>query len=73
MIILSYNVRGGGNRIKRKRVGFLIQKGEVDVVFIQESKLCSLELGIVKDMWGADSVEWSYSDANGASGGMLTM
>lgn len=73
MIIISYNIRGGGSRTKRKRVVFLVQKGEADVIFIQETKLCNVELSTIKDIWGDDRVEWSYSDANGASGGMLTM
>lgn len=73
MIILSYNIRGVGSRIKRKRVGFLSQKGEVDVVFIQEMKLCNMELSTVRELCGDNSLEWSYSDANRAWGGILTM
>lgn len=50
MIILSYNIRGGGNRIKKNIVGYLIQKADADVCFIQESKLRELELGVVMKM-----------------------
>ncbi|XP_058741630.1 uncharacterized protein LOC131614017 [Vicia villosa] len=73
MIVVSYNIRGGGSRIKRKRVGFLIQKEDTDVCFIQESKLKEVDIGVVKELWGKDNVEWSSSDAIGASGGMLIM
>ncbi|XP_058783757.1 uncharacterized protein LOC131658488 [Vicia villosa] len=73
MIILSYNLRGGGNQTKRKRVDFLIQKSDVDLCFIQETKLSGIGLNLVKEMWGDVDVEWSYLDANGASSGILTM
>ncbi|XP_058752696.1 uncharacterized protein LOC131625878 [Vicia villosa] len=73
MIILSYNLRGGGIRAKRKRVGFLIQKGDVDLCFIQETKLSGIGMNLVKEMWGGVDVEWSFLDAIGASGGILTV
>ncbi|XP_058768181.1 uncharacterized protein LOC131641903 [Vicia villosa] len=73
MIILSLNIRGGGNWAKRKRVGFLIQKGDVDLCFIRETKLSGISLDSVRELWGGLEVEWSYLDANGAFGGILTM
>ncbi|XP_058775967.1 uncharacterized protein LOC131650266 [Vicia villosa] len=73
MIIFSLNIRGGGSRAKRKRVGYHIQKGDVDICFIQETKLSGIECNVVKELWGDNQVEWSYLDANGASGGILTM
>ncbi|XP_058725895.1 uncharacterized protein LOC131597199 [Vicia villosa] len=73
MIIFSLNLRGGGSRAKRKRVGYHIPKGDVDICFIQETKLSGIDLNVVKDMWGDVQVEWSHLDANGASGGILTM
>ncbi|XP_058726281.1 uncharacterized protein LOC131597610 [Vicia villosa] len=73
MIIFSLNLRGGGSRAKRKRVGYHIQRGDVDICFIQGTKLSGIECNIVKEMWGDNQVEWSHLDANGASGGILTM
>ncbi|XP_058767708.1 uncharacterized protein LOC131641427 [Vicia villosa] len=73
MIIVSYNIRGGGSRLKRKRIGYMIQKEGVDVCFIQESKLRMVEVGVVKEFWGNDSVEWYSMDVVGASGGMLIL
>src|SRR3954469_10167986 len=73
MIIFFLNLRGGGSRVKRKRIGYHIQKGEVDVCFIQETKKSGIEGNVVKEMWGDNLVEWSHSDAIGASGGILTM
>ncbi|XP_058759823.1 uncharacterized protein LOC131633128 [Vicia villosa] len=73
MIIFSLNLRRGGSRAKRKRVGYHIQRGDVDICFIQETKLSGIDTNLVKDMWGGDQVEWSYLDAYGASGGILTI
>src|SRR4051812_3233685 len=73
MIIYSLNIRGGGQLVKRKRIGFNIQKGGVDIAFIQETKLRDVKLQTVKELWGEASVEWSHSDAVGASGGILIM
>lgn len=44
MIILSLNIRGGGSIVKRKRVGFNIQRGQADMVFLQETKLREVSL-----------------------------
>lgn len=57
MRILSYNVRGLGGRVKRKVIKKLIQKEEVDVVCIQESKLSKLDLRMGGEMWGDKEVE----------------
>ncbi|XP_058760823.1 uncharacterized protein LOC131634151 [Vicia villosa] len=73
MIIYSLNVRGGGKFVKRKRVGFNIQRDLVDIAFIQETKLRDLQYHYVKEMWDDDMVEWSHLDADGASGGILIM
>src|SRR4051812_30602166 len=73
MIVLSLNMRGGGNRVKRKRVGFHNKKGQVDICFIQESKLREVDSGTVRDLWGDKFVEWSFAEANRASGGLITM
>ncbi|XP_058725579.1 uncharacterized protein LOC131596860 [Vicia villosa] len=55
--------------MKRKRIGFMNRTGEADVCFIQETKLS----GINEGMWGEDRFEFSYLDAIGASGGILTI
>ncbi|XP_058774887.1 uncharacterized protein LOC131649156 [Vicia villosa] len=73
MTIYSLNIRGGGKLVKRKRVGFNIQRGGVDIAFIQETKLRGVKFQTVKELWGDALVEWSHSDAEGASGGILIM
>ncbi|XP_058774256.1 uncharacterized protein LOC131648522 [Vicia villosa] len=73
MIIYSLNIRGEGKLVKRKRVGFNIQRGKVDIAFIQETKLRGVQYQTVKELWGDALVEWSHVDAEVASGGMLIM
>ncbi|XP_058775275.1 uncharacterized protein LOC131649532 [Vicia villosa] len=73
MIILSLNIRGGGKRVKRKRIGFNIQRGRVDVAFIQETKLRNVHHQYVKELWGDEWVEWSHLEAEGSAGGILIM
>ncbi|XP_058763377.1 uncharacterized protein LOC131636799 [Vicia villosa] len=73
MIIYSLNIRGGGKRVKRRRVGFNIQKGMADIASIQETKLSDFHHKYAEDLWGNELVEWSHMEAVGASGGILTM
>lgn len=73
MRILSYNVRGLGGRVKRKVIKKLIQKEEVDVVCIQESKLSKLDLRMGGEMWGDKEVEWREVEAVNNAGGVITM
>ncbi|XP_058777436.1 uncharacterized protein LOC131651758 [Vicia villosa] len=73
MIIFSLNIRGGGKRVKRKRIGFNIQRGRADVAFLQETKLRDIQFHHVKEFWGDEWVEWSHFEAEGTAGGMLIM
>ncbi|XP_058766091.1 uncharacterized protein LOC131639623 [Vicia villosa] len=66
-------MRGGGSSAKRKRVGNFIRKGEVDISFIQKTKLGSIDKGLVCKLWEDSLVDWSYAKADRASGGLLTM
>lgn len=75
MLVYSIIIRGGGNKIKikRRRIGFNIHKRGVDICFVLETKIKGMDDGVVKELWGGDNVEWAFSDALGASGGMLIM
>lgn len=69
MNILLINIRVGGNLVKRKRIAHLIRAGKVNICFIQESKLSSLDLNVVSSLWGDVNVEWSESGAVGTTWG----
>lgn len=56
MNILSINIRDGGNRVKRRRNGQLIQSGKYDMCFIQESKLSLMDDYVASSFWGSKEV-----------------
>lgn len=39
MIVISYNVRGCGNLLSRKRIQQLLEKGKMDLCMIQKTKM----------------------------------
>lgn len=64
--ILTWNVRGMGNRDKR----MAICKGFVGAV-IQETKIEAITDQIVADIWGSPSKDWVALPSWGASRGIL--
>lgn len=40
---------------------------------MQETKFKGMDSSIARDFWGSEEVDWSYADAEGASGGLLIM
>lgn len=63
MNILSYNIRGGGNVVKRKRIRFLLNAEKVDVCFLQETKLLGFSDSISNYFWGGGDIDWRASNA----------
>ncbi|XP_058752845.1 uncharacterized protein LOC131626046 [Vicia villosa] len=73
MIIGTFNIRGGGSLIKRKRISKIIREGRADVFLIQESKLETVSPSLINSIWSCDSVGWSSIDSEGRSGGIITL
>src|SRR4051812_25887922 len=73
MIIGTYNIRGGGSLVKRRRIGSLLRKEKPDVMLIQETKLKELMDSYVNCMWGNKDFDFSFKGADGLSGGILTI
>src|SRR4051812_36801665 len=73
MIIGTMNIRGGGSSLKRKRVRSIITKGKADIFMIQETKYKEIKDHYVSSLWGGSEVGFSYSNSNGASGGLITL
>ncbi|KAG2684915.1 hypothetical protein I3760_10G097900 [Carya illinoinensis] len=71
--ILSWNVREINDVNKRLRIRSLIHSWKVDIVCLQETKLCYVDKNIVRSLWGCSSVGWCYLASLGASGGVLLM
>ncbi|GKU89920.1 hypothetical protein SLEP1_g3989 [Rubroshorea leprosula] len=73
MKIISFNVRGLGGIVKRKEVGKLIREERPDFLFLQETKLERIDVGICKLLWNSDEFEWVAKASFGASGGLLCL
>jgi exonuclease III len=73
MIVCSWNVRGLGGRIKKRKVRELIGRNMVDVLAIQETKLEVVDKKLVTRLWGCEEVDWRFSSSRGRSGGVLIM
>ncbi|XP_058775761.1 uncharacterized protein LOC131650039 [Vicia villosa] len=73
MNIVSYNIRGGGNPLKQRRIKECLMKGKADLCFLQETKIKSISGKIVNSLWSDCGVEWSAHDSRGQSGGLLIM
>ncbi|XP_058787450.1 uncharacterized protein LOC131661827 [Vicia villosa] len=73
MIIGSLNIRGGGNALKRRRINSLIFKGNADVFMLQETKLVDIQDFVAKSFWCTNGIGFSFSNATGRSGGLLTL
>ncbi|XP_058765391.1 uncharacterized protein LOC131638863 [Vicia villosa] len=73
MIIGSFNIRGGGSSIKRKRIRSIINKGRADFFLIQETKLEEISVSLARSFWGNDNFGYSFSASVGSAGGLLTL
>lgn len=73
MNVVSYNIRGCGNSVKIKRIRQLLQKGGVDMCFIQESKMSQVAEGLITSIWGSVDCDWSAKEAEGRTGGIITI
>lgn len=73
MIIGSFNIRGGGNKAKRKRIGQIVSKGKPNVFLLQESKLDFVNAEIIKGLWPNEEVGWSFLSSSRAFGWLITM
>ncbi|XP_058732688.1 uncharacterized protein LOC131604250 [Vicia villosa] len=71
MNIMSFNIRGCGSAIKRRRLRKMMDIGHEDMVFLQETKTQVVDFNFVRSLWGADDCEWSCKESVGASGGMI--
>ncbi|GKV26308.1 hypothetical protein SLEP1_g35639 [Rubroshorea leprosula] len=71
--IISFNVRGLGGTVKRKEVGKLVREERPEFLFLQETKLEKIDVGICKLLWYSDEFEWVAKASSGASGGLLCL
>lgn len=66
MKILSLNVRGLGDRAKRRRIRSLIISGKFDCAFFQETKCSAVNNQLIGSLWGGGTM-----NMNGLQGVLL--
>jgi exonuclease III len=60
MIITSYNVRGLGGLVKRRKIRELIKKQNIQFLAIQETKLEAISDKLCYSLWGSNDCDWSF-------------
>ena len=73
MIVVSWNCRGLGARVKRSQVRKYSHTHNPSFIFIQETKCESLNPKLIKSIWSDDDVSWFSSPSIGNSGGLLSL
>ena len=73
MKILLWNTRGLGDKSKRMAVKRSLKRLNPELVLIQETKKDIIDMVLVKELWCSKDIGWSFVDAIGRSGGILTM
>lgn len=69
--ILIWNVRGLNNPARRLVVCGVIQRHNVVLVCLQESKLQFVDLKLVQECCGSQFTEFAFTPADGTRGGIL--
>lgn len=69
--ILNWNIRGMNNRISRRLLRNMIHTEKPIIIFLQEIKCQTLTDSFKDSIWDSTH-EWSTSDAQGLSGGLIT-
>jgi len=65
MIVLSFNARGLGGRIKKNKVKDLIRDHKVDFIAIQETKMENISDSFCRNIWGNDDCNWVFLPSKG--------
>jgi hypothetical protein len=73
MIVGSFNIRGLGSRVKRRKVRELIASESLDFLALQETKLEGISGSLCCRLWGNAECEWAFLPAVGNSGGILSL
>ncbi|KAJ9558649.1 LOW QUALITY PROTEIN: hypothetical protein OSB04_013263 [Centaurea solstitialis] len=68
--ILSININGIGDKLKRRWIRGLRKEYEANIFFIQETHVNSLDCVVVRDIWGSDCFDSCSSASIGRSGGL---
>ncbi|WJX40941.1 hypothetical protein P8452_28364 [Trifolium repens] len=73
MKLISYNIRGLGGKAKKSDIRKIILQNSPDLVCIQETKVEKLDRRICTSLWGSNEFDFVFKEADGRSGGLLTI
>jgi hypothetical protein len=73
MIVSSFNVRGLGGVLKRRKVKELIRSQKIDFLALQETKMEVISESLCFSLWGSHDCDWVYLPSEGRSGGILSI
>ncbi|KAH1040222.1 hypothetical protein J1N35_041965 [Gossypium stocksii] len=73
MRIITWNIKGLGSVPKIEAVNRVVRKNRADVCFLQETKLESVPMELVRKIWGDNYFDFKYVAAIERSGGLLTI
>jgi hypothetical protein len=73
MIVGSFNVRGLGSRVKRRKTRELIVSEKIDFLALQETKLEGVSGSLCNNLWGSVDCDWDFLPSVGNSGGILSL
>lgn len=69
--ILSWNVRGLGNRDCKRMLKEIVQRSKADLVLVQESKLESVNHSIISKISSFPRISWVFLHSIGTAGGII--
>ncbi|KAF2302668.1 hypothetical protein GH714_000664 [Hevea brasiliensis] len=72
-VVLSWNPRGLGNAYKKRYLRNLINKHNIDIVFLVETKCSDISFSLVRRVWGMGTLDWIVIDAVVLSGELLAI
>lgn len=71
MKVVSWNVRGLRDIMRRVVIKDILRRNKVRIALIQESKIAEMNDKNVREVWGIRSVQWVALDAVGSTRGIL--
>lgn len=71
MKIITFNSRGLGTPAKQREIQKLLRSENVDLLFLQETKLGTIDQTLCNRVWHSDNFDWAFKGADGRSGGLL--
>lgn len=73
MKVISWNVRGSGAASKRALVKDLLQKTDLDLVCLQETKKSEIDMSLVSSIWRTRHIGCLSLDAEDTTEGILLL